>query len=248
MRRTTFIALCVLALCAAAAAGQGKDIYDDVENHYADNDGVKIHYVTYGEGPVVLFVHGFPDFWYSWRHQMAGLGDAYKTVAMDLRGYNHSDQPDGVDPYRMPLLLADVTAVIDDLGAEDVTLVGHDWGGAISWPYANVNPKRVNTLIICDLTHPRGYANVIANATPEQRANTEYARGFRWRQPTGDAEHGNACVAVSRPAGYCGRQGRLDTELGMDRRALYARDATRRGSLGPAGRCGGGHHNNAVVA
>lgn len=183
MRRTTFIALCFLALCAAAAAGQGKDIYDDVEHHYADNDGVKIHYVTYGEGPVVLFVHGFPDFWYSWRHQMAGLGDAYKTVAMDLRGYNHSGQPDGVDQYRMPLLLADVTAVIDDLGAEDVTLVGHDWGGAISWRYANVNPKRVNTLVICNLTHPRGYANVIANATPEQRANTEYARAFASSEP-----------------------------------------------------------------
>ena len=185
MRLTALIALGALVFAANAAAGPGDDIYDKVEHHHAENNGVKIHYVTYGDGPVVLFVHGFPDFWYSWRHQMAGLSDDYKTVAVDLRGYNKSDQPEGVEHYRMPLLLADVTAVIDDLGVEDVTLVGHDWGGAISWQYANVNPDRVNKLVICNLTHPRGYANVIANATPEQRANTEYARTFASSEPDG---------------------------------------------------------------
>jgi len=121
-------ALSALLLTAALASGQDTDVFDQVEHHHADNDGVSIHYVTYGEGPVVLFVHGFPDFWYSWRHQMAGLGDRYTTVAMDLRGYNRSDKPEGVDHYRMPHLLSDISAVIDDLGVDDVTLVGHDWG------------------------------------------------------------------------------------------------------------------------
>ena len=181
-----FGVLSTLLLTATLATGQGTDLFEQVKHHQADNAGVSIHYVTHGEGPVVLFVHGFPDFWYSWRHQMAGLGDSYTTVAMDLRGYNRSDKPEGVDSYRMPQLMSDISAVIDDLGVEDVTLVGHDWGGAISWRYASAYPDRVNKLVIANLTHPRGYANVLANATAEQQANTQYARNFASSEPGGN--------------------------------------------------------------
>jgi pimeloyl-ACP methyl ester carboxylesterase len=165
----------VLALATPAFA----DIHDKVDHHFADNNGVKLHYVSAGEGPVVLFVHGFPDYWYTWRHQMEGLMDNYKVVAMDMRAYNKSDQPKGVENYTMDLLMADFGAVIDDLGVENVTLVAHDWGAGIAWRYAIYNQDKVNKLVICNLTHPTGYATVRANATPEQKANTNYITVFQ---------------------------------------------------------------------
>ena len=176
MRKSQFFASALVLICAVNV--RGEDVFDRVEHHYADSDGVKIHYVTIGEGPVILFVHGFPDFWYTWRHQMEELSGSFKCVAMDTRGYNKSDKPEGVENYAMDRLLSDVGAVIDDLGVEKVTLAGHDWGGAISWRFAINNPDKVERLVILNLTHPRGYANVIANATDEQRRNTQYARDF----------------------------------------------------------------------
>ena len=77
------------------------DVWDEVTHGYADSDGVKIHYATLGRGPLVIMIHGFPDFWYSWRHQMEGLSENFKVVAIDQRGYNLSDQPDGVESYHM---------------------------------------------------------------------------------------------------------------------------------------------------
>ena len=154
-------------------------VFERVEHHETDNDGVSLHYVTLGQGPVILFVHGFPDFWFTWRQQMAALSDEYKTVAMDMRAYNKSGKPEGVEHYTMPHLLADVEAVIEDLGVDSVTLAGHDWGGAISWHFAMRYPHRVNKLVICNLTHPRGYNTVRRNATAEQKANTQYITDFQ---------------------------------------------------------------------
>jgi pimeloyl-ACP methyl ester carboxylesterase len=187
MRRTLRLSMLgvLFSILAAPALGvDAADIWDRVEHRFVENDGVKIHYVTLGTGEPVLFIHGFPDFWYSWRDQMATLASDFKTAAMDLRGYNQSDQPVGVENYRMPLILADVTAVVKDLGGK-VTLVGHDWGGGIAWRFAMTHPEMVERLIICNLTHPRGYAAVVANPTDAQRANTEYARRFASSQPDG---------------------------------------------------------------
>jgi epoxide hydrolase 4 len=180
---TLGVLLTVLAVPAGAADTVG--VWDEVEHHFAQNQGVKIHYVTLGKGPTVLFVHGFPDFWYSWRDQMAALAGDFRTAALDLRGYNQSDQPTGVEKYRLPLILDDVAAVVRDLGVEKVTLVGHDWGGAIAWRFAMAHPESVERLVILNLTHPRGYAAVVANPTEAQRANTEYARRFATSQPDG---------------------------------------------------------------
>ena len=160
-------------------AATGDDVYDRVDHHMVDNEGVNIRYVTLGQGAPILFVHGFPDYWYSWRHQMAGLADSYKTVAMDMRAYNKSDQPEGVENYTMDLLMSDVMAVINDLGVESVTLVAHDWGGAIAWRFAISHPEKVNKLIICNLTHPQGYMTVRENATPAQKAATNYIERFQ---------------------------------------------------------------------
>ncbi len=175
----TLTLLALVSLPIAAANDAAVDVYDSVEHHSVDNDGVDIHYVTLGDGPTVLFVHGFPDFWYTWRHQMAELSGDFKTVAMDTRANNKSGKPEGVENYAMALLLSDVEAVIDDLGEEDVVLVGHDWGGAIAWRFAMLHPDRVNKLVICNLTHPKGYMTVRQNATPEQKAATNYIAEFQ---------------------------------------------------------------------
>jgi pimeloyl-ACP methyl ester carboxylesterase len=172
---------------AEFAFADTQDIWESVEHHYADNNGVKIHYATLGEGEPVLFVHGFPDFWYSWRHQMATLAPHFKAVAIDTRGYNLSDQPEGVDSYKMANLLSDVRAVIKDLGVDKVNLVGHDWGGAIAWQFTMAHQDMVERLIILNLTHPKGYAAVVANPTPEQAANVQYAKNFSSSEPQGDA-------------------------------------------------------------
>lgn len=155
------------------------DVFDRVEHHETDNNGVALHYVSLGQGPVVLFVHGFPDFWYTWRAQMDALSGDFRTVAMDTRANNLSGKPDGVENYAMTHLLADVEAVIKDLGVDSVTLVGHDWGGAISWQFAMHYPQYVNKLVICNLTHPRGYSTVRQNASAEQKANTQYITNFQ---------------------------------------------------------------------
>ncbi len=115
---------------------------------------------------------------------MAALSGEFRTAAIDLRGYNQSDQPTGIENYRLPLILDDVAAVVRDLGGK-VTLVGHDWGGAIAWRFAMAHPESVERLVILNLTHPRGYAAVVANPTDAQRANTEYARRFATSQPDG---------------------------------------------------------------
>lgn len=177
--RQLLIALGVLiVMTSSASAADTKDIWDQVDHHWAENDGVKIHYASLGEGPVILFVHGFPDFWYTWREQMAGLASDYRVVAMDTRGYNQSDKPKGVEKYDMKLLVADIDAVRRDLGVETMTLVGHDWGGVQVWKYAMEHPQHLDHLVVMNLTHPNGFAAVYANATEAQRNNTQYARRF----------------------------------------------------------------------
>ncbi|PCH62105.1 MAG: alpha/beta hydrolase [SAR86 cluster bacterium] len=153
------------------------DIWDEVEHGYADNNGVKIHYATVGEGPLVVMIHGFPDFWYTWRHQMEGLKDNFKVVAIDQRGYNLSDAPAGEENYNMRYLIGDVAAVIRSFGEESATIVGHDWGGAVSWQFAFALPQMVDKLVILNLPHPNGMAREMAN-NQEQQANSDYARAF----------------------------------------------------------------------
>jgi len=154
------------------------DIMDRVKHGYADNNGVKIHYVTLGEGPLVVMIHGFPDFWYTWRHQMDALSARFQVVAVDLRGYNKSDKPKGVKNYAMHILVSDIVAVIHHLGQDKAIITGHDWGGTIAWFLAMTNPDLVEKLIICNLPHPKGLMRELAN-NPKQQHSSKYARNFQ---------------------------------------------------------------------
>jgi pimeloyl-ACP methyl ester carboxylesterase len=166
-------------MLAGGAGAQGQDVFDRVEHHHADSGGVKIHYAALGpkDAPLILMIHGFPDFWYSWRHQMVALSKRYRVAAMDLRGYNLSDKPSGVDNYAMPLLVKDAVSVITHAGRSRAVVMGHDWGGAIAWNVGMFAPEAVDRLVIVNLPHPRGLARELAE-NPEQRKNSTYARNF----------------------------------------------------------------------
>ena len=142
---------------------------------------MKIHYASAGkaDAPLVVMIHGFPDFWYTWRSQMEALAAAgYRALAMDLRGYNLSDKPVGIENYDMRLLVGDVLSVIRAAGRQKAILMGHDWGGAIAWQVALNAPQVVDRLIVLNLPHPRGLSRELAN-NPEQQRASEYARRFQ---------------------------------------------------------------------
>jgi pimeloyl-ACP methyl ester carboxylesterase len=167
----------LLALVLAATV-YASDIESRVKNGYADSNGVKIHYASLGSGPLIVMIHGFPDFWYTWRDQMEALSDKFQCVAIDQRGYNLSDKPKGVENYDMRLLVGDVIAVIKSLGKDKAIIVGHDWGGAVAWQLALNAPQFVDRLIILNLPHPRGLGRELAH-NPEQQKNSAYARAFQ---------------------------------------------------------------------
>ncbi len=155
------------------------DFEAKVTHGYADSNGVKIHYASIGTGPLIVMIHGFPDFWYTWRNQMAGLADRYHVVAIDQRGYNLSDKPEGQKNYDMALLVGDVAAVIKANGASKAIIVGHDWGGAVAWQFAMHLPQMTDKLIILNLPHPRGLMRELAKPDSQQAKNSAYARAFQ---------------------------------------------------------------------
>jgi pimeloyl-ACP methyl ester carboxylesterase len=148
------------------------------EEGFADSDGVKIHYVTAGKGPLVVMLHGFPDFWYSWRDQMPALAKHHQVAALDLRGFNKSDQPKGVDNYKLDKLVGDVAAVVKHLKHDKAIVVGHDWGGLVAWAFAMEYPEKTERLIVLNLPHPACIQRELAH-NPEQQKASAYARNFQ---------------------------------------------------------------------
>lgn len=120
-----------------------------IRHGYATVNGVRLHYAETGSGDeLVLLLHGFPEFWYSWRHQLEPLGKHFHVVAPDMRGYNLSDKPSRVDDYRVDEIAADVVGLIDHFGAARAAVVGHDWGATVAWVVAQRFPDRVSKLAV----------------------------------------------------------------------------------------------------
>ncbi|HYT27527.1 MAG TPA: alpha/beta hydrolase [Ktedonobacteraceae bacterium] len=116
-------------------------------------NGIRMHYVTQGSGPLVVLLHGFPEFWYSWRYQIPFLAEhGYTVVAPDLRGYNDTDKPR--NGYDVPTLLRDIAGLIRGLGQDQAIIVGHDWGGGLAWQFAIHYPYMTSRLIVINAPHP----------------------------------------------------------------------------------------------
>jgi epoxide hydrolase 4 len=167
------------AVFVYAAVSTVPTLADELGEHgFAKSGDVKIHYVTAGEGPLLVMIHGFPDYWYTWREQMPTLAKHFKVVAIDQRGYNKSDQPDGVENYAMSKLVSDVQAVIRNFGRDKAVIVGHDWGGAVAWSFAMAVPEMTDRLVILNLPHLHGLQRELAN-NPDQQKASAYARRFQ---------------------------------------------------------------------
>jgi pimeloyl-ACP methyl ester carboxylesterase len=139
-------------------------------------NGVRLHAAEAGEGPLVLLLHGFPQFWWTWRSQLTDLaGAGFHVVAPDLRGYGASDKPPR--GYDLPTLSADIAALVRALGEQDAVVVGHDWGGLLAWTTAALHPRTVRRLVIVSMAHPRRLRAGMAD--PAQLRASRYALRFQ---------------------------------------------------------------------
>ncbi|HKS30325.1 MAG TPA: alpha/beta hydrolase [Pyrinomonadaceae bacterium] len=144
---------------------------------YAQVGGVRLHYAERGEGnELVIMLHGFPECWYSWRHQLKHLGERYHVVAPDMRGYNLSDKPPRVEDYRMDNLIDDVTGLIRHFGKDRAVVVGHDWGAAVAWGVALKHPEYVSRLVAMQVPPPAAWR---ANMTLKQALRSWYMLFFQ---------------------------------------------------------------------
>jgi len=142
-------------------------------------NGIRLHVVEAGSGPLVVLLHGFPEFWWSWRHQLTDLAAAgYRAVAVDLRGYGDSDKPPR--GYDLWTLAGDVAGLIRALGEERATVVGHDWGGFIAWTLAALHPRLVAGLGVVGAAHPLAFRRAFwRDPRGQGRATASYALGFQ---------------------------------------------------------------------
>jgi len=150
------------------------------EHKYMSVNGVKLHYVESGEvsKPLMLFVHGFPEFWFSWRHQITHFNKDYHVVAFDMRGYNTSSKPSGIANYKMSLLVEDIRALVTSLGKSEFHLVVHDWGGVVGWNFVAKYPDMVTTFIACNIPHSLSFREQV-NSSWEQRLKSWYVLFFQ---------------------------------------------------------------------
>jgi len=154
MRYAVLLAtLLVVSLPQAPAAQVVRQVFQD---NYIEANGQRLHYASVGKGPLVLFLHGYPSFWYQWKDQMAEIGRDHLAVGLDMRGYNLSSRPKEVDAYKMPLLIEDVRQVAEKLAGRGnkFTLVAHDWGANVAWVFAMFHPDMLDKLIIVNGAHP----------------------------------------------------------------------------------------------
>ena len=144
-----------------------------LSSHRAAVNGVELHYVDAGRGPLVVLLHGFPEFWYSWRNQIPALVNAgFRVVAPDLRGYNESSKPPHVDDYRLTAVATDIISLIEQL-SEHCVLVGHDWGGMTAWLVAMMRPDLLRKLIVLNTPHPKAFFRVLKRSL-RQKLNMTY--------------------------------------------------------------------------
>lgn len=152
-----------------------------LEHKYADVNGVRLHYVTAGKGKLIMFVHGFPEFWYEWKNQLVEFGQNFQAVAPDMRGYNLSSKPAEVDQYQVKYMVEDLRALAEKLGHKKFILVAHDWGGAIAWAFGIAHPECLEKLVIINAPHPGVFQRELRD-NPAQQTASRYMLMFRQPQ------------------------------------------------------------------
>jgi pimeloyl-ACP methyl ester carboxylesterase len=142
-----------------------------IQSQFAEVNGIRLHYASVGQGKLVMFVHGFPEFWYEWEKQLVEFGQDYQAVAPDMRGYNLSSKPSDVEKYHVKNLIEDLRALAEHMGHEKFIMVAHDWGGAVAWSAAMRHPQLLEKLIIINSPHPAVFARELLNNPDQQKAS-----------------------------------------------------------------------------
>ncbi len=146
-----------------------------LSHEYADVNGVRLHYARAGNGPLIVFLHGFPEFWYEWKNQLVEFSRDHTAVAPDMRGYNLSSKPADLSAYQVPQLVEDVRALTSELmkstGGSTFTLVAHDWGGVVAWVFAALHPDMLDKLVIVNAPHPTIFAKLLQQDAAQQKAS-----------------------------------------------------------------------------
>jgi epoxide hydrolase 4 len=158
------------------------NVVDDLVTHRRITVGsLDMHVAEAGDGPLVVLLHGFPDFWYSWRRQIPALVDAgYRVLVPDLRGYADTDAPRGVTAYRIEHLVADVRGLISAAGQDRASLVGHDWGGIVAWAAAGAHPEGIERLAVCNGPHPKHFQGALFSSRQLLRSWYVFAFQLPW--------------------------------------------------------------------
>ena len=142
-----------------------------IRSNYAEVNGIRLHYVSVGQGKLIMFVHGFPEYWGEWESHLVDFGKDHEAVAPDMRGYNLSSKPAGPEHYQIMDLIEDLRALAEYLGHKKFILVGHDWGGAVAWSFAIRHPECLEKLIIVNAPHPAVFARELLNNPNQQKAS-----------------------------------------------------------------------------
>jgi len=149
------------------------ELLKEIEEKFVETNGIKLHTVIVGSGEPIIMLHGFPEFWYSCKNVMLGLKDEFRLIVPDTRGINLSDKPEGVENYKIKLLVDDIKGLAEALQLDKFILVGHDWGAIISWYFAGIYPELLKKLIIISVPHPLCMQKTFAKY-PEQRKASAY--------------------------------------------------------------------------
>lgn len=185
MKTLHTVALAILAAAIATPAARAEERISDwkgatvtLQEGDVMSGGVKIHYHTAGQGPLLILIHGIGGFWFDWRHQMPALAKQYKVVAMTQRGFDRSDQPVGVEHYSVAKIAGDISAVIDHFGGGKATIMAFDSGGFHAWYFAMHHPEKTERLVAIGSYHPATLVREYATNPVQQKAG-EYSRNFQ---------------------------------------------------------------------
>jgi pimeloyl-ACP methyl ester carboxylesterase len=225
--RAIATAIVMAAGVAAVLGGQGTP---PISHEYADVNGVRLHYVRAGTGPLIVFLHGFPEFWYEWKNQLAEFSGDHTVVAPDMRGYNLSAKPAELSAYEMPALVEDVRALTTELmkssGATRFTLVAHDWGGVVAWVFAALHPEMLDKLVIVNAPHPTVFAKLLRDNAGQQQAS-QYMLMFRGPQAEATLSANSYALLTSMVLGA----GLKDGTVSESDKAMYVEAWSQPGAL-----------------
>ena len=146
-------------------------IQNGIEEKTIEVQGIKLHVILAGEGKPLILLHGFPDFWYGWKNIIAGLKNDFRLIVPDMRGYNLSEKPEGLENYKIETLVDDIKNLSEKFNVEKFSLTGHDWGGTVSWVFAETYPELLNHLIIINSPHPKLFQDKIKGNKKQKQAS-----------------------------------------------------------------------------